>query len=493
MSEEIVHPLKLDRVSWLFAAVAAINCALSLLYVIAAEWLGESSISLLNQFGPATLAAGCLGGFLFLMKRYPLTIWSPLPWFLLTSSAFYGFGPLAYYFSTPETVDFMDGLYVVNERSLLRTNLLNSVCIGTMTLTAAILVLIAPMRATNIREYHQQSTKRLAWVFLALAAPVKYFLVLPHITGTLSYVLPGAIQHLSQFMGAAIILLFIVIARGEKRYIPLVALILLTEVGFGLIELSKTALMQTGLLMLLGFWLRRPNIAVVMVSGLCGALLYVTVLSPFVTFARIVIGASSAKETADIDTAMSAYDNIGRHDLAVLSPEVQGWWARLSYANVQAFAMERFDEGNRGTTFELLPYVVVPRILKSDKPLMTSGIEFTQLLLGMEDTTHTGLGFFGESYWNGGWPLVLVTCVYVASVLVVISRFAMRVMLNHEYAYMPIVLFGIQLTLTGATDWFVPTFAQGLLEVLVWLLSLYVLKELLNVRTIPRPIPLPAR
>jgi hypothetical protein len=462
------------------------------LYAIGGEWLGESSIRLLNQGGPVALAAGCLSGFFFLVKRYPLTIWSPLPWFLLTSAAFYGFGPLAYYFSTPETVDFMDGLYVMNDGSLLRTNLLNSVCIGIITLTAAILFMIAPLRADKARDYHHQSTKRLTLIFVLVAAPVKFFFVLPHITGALSYVLPGAIQHLSQFMGAAILLLFILIARGERRYIPLLAMLLLTEVGFGLIELSKTALIQTGLLMLLGFYLRRPNITVLIASGLCGALLYVTVLSPFVTFARIVIGASSAKETADIDTAISAYDNIGRHDLAVLSPDVQGWWARLSYANVQAFAMERFDEGNRGTTFELLPYVLVPRIVASDKPLMTSGIEFTQLLIGMEDTTHTGLGFFAESYWNGGWPLVLLTCVYVASVLVLMSRFAMRVMSNHEYAYVPIVLLGIQLALTGATDWFVATFAGGLVEAAMWLLFLYVLKELSTVRLIAHPLPLPA-
>src|SRR5262249_5353777 len=155
---------------------------------------------------------------------------------------------------------------------------------------------------------------------------------LPHITGDLSYVLPGAVQHLSLFMSVAIILTFVLVNHGERRYVVLLALLVVSEISFGLIELSKTAIIQTGLLVLLGLWLRRPNISMLIAAGLSGFLLYMAVLSPFITFARIVIGTSSAKEAADIDTAIGAYENIGRHDLAVLSPEVQGWWARFSYA-----------------------------------------------------------------------------------------------------------------------------------------------------------------
>jgi hypothetical protein len=459
------------------ACVAAIACAVSLAYSIGTEWMGAPSFSFLNQIGPALLAVACIAGAYASLKTYPVAIWSPIPWFLLTAAAFYGFGPLAYYFSTPETVAFIDGLYQVSEKSLLRTNLLNSVCVATIAFTGAIILLISPPLKSKERKYDHLLTKRLMWTFVVIAAPVKYLFVLPHITGNLSYVLPGAIHHLSQFLGAAIILLFILVFHGEKHYVSILIILIVSELGFGLLELSKTAILQTALLVILGVSLRRPNLLVMTAAGMAGVLLYISLLSPFVTFARIVIGSSSAKETADIDMAIGAYENIGRHDLAVLSPEVQGWWARLSYANVQTFAMERFDEGNRGHTFDLLPYVLVPRLISPDKPLMTSGLEFTQLVFGTEDGTHTGLGVFGETYWNGGWPLVLLACMYVGLILAILSRFAMRAMLNQEYIYIPIVLLGIQLALTGSTDWFVPTFVGGVVEALVWFILLYVLKE----------------
>jgi len=478
------------RIAMPLVGVAVFSCVIALAYCVATEWLGMAAIRFLNHIGPAVLGVVCGACGYLSIKNSPIALWSPIPWFLLSCAGFYGLGPLAYHFATPETVSFLDGLYVVDEKSLLRTNLLNAAGIAAVSFTIAITLLMAPSSIGRMQPYNHVLTKKLMWTFIAVAAPVKYFLVVPYIMGKLSYVPPGAFLHLADFLGSAIIVMFILLANGEKKYVPLLAIVLLSELAFGLLALSKTVMIQTALITCLGIWLYRRSISVLITSGLAIIFVYSLVLSPFVLFARTVIGASSAKETADVNIAISAYESVGLNELAVLSPEVQGWWTRLSYANVQAFAMERFNEGNRGKTFDLFPYVFVPRIIDPDKPLMHLGQDFTQLILGYEDTSHTGLGVFGEAYWNGGWPLVIVASMYVGVIIGIIARFAMFTMLSGEYIFLPIILLGIQLGLTGLTDWFVSTFVGGLIEAMFWLFLLYALKAFLKVRIAPRLMPL---
>jgi len=44
--------------------------------------------------------------------------------------------------------------------------------------------------------------------------------------------------------------------------------------------------------------------------------------------------------------------------------------------------MERFDSGFPGKTFEAVKWTFMPRLFYPDKPIVTTGVKFTELAIG---------------------------------------------------------------------------------------------------------------
>ncbi|PWT73896.1 MAG: hypothetical protein C5B60_07570 [Chloroflexi bacterium] len=441
------------------------------MYVAIAEWYGSSSYELLNKIGPSVLLLTCLACSYLLVKINALVIWSPLPWFLATCAIYFGFGPLAYYFSTPESIDFMNLIFFVDDGAILRTNVLNSLAIAIVCVMVSLTMMILPPVSLMTTLYKHRMTKQVMWGFLIVGGLVQYCFSLPFALGWLSWTLPGSIQHLSGLLGSAIIILFVVIDHGDTRYQWLLYLLVGSELVCGLLMLSKLAVILTMLMSVLGFFLVKPKVNALIASGIGIALLYSLVLSPFVLFARQLIGGPSTKEAAELRLAANEYRDAMKNDAALVMPGVQAWWTRLSYANAQAFAMDAYDSGASGQTFGLLPYVFVPRVIFTNKPFMTTGTEFASLMLGHEEDSAIGPGFFGEAYWNGGWGALILACVYLGVLFTVFARFGIRLMASHQYWYLPVIVIGI-ITGLRPDDWFVPTAVGGIVEAIFfyWIL-----------------------
>ena len=105
------------------------------------------------------------------MDRDALWLLTPLPWLLLATAVFFGFGPLAYRFAGPETVAYMDAFWPVGREELWRTNLLDAVGILSLSLAfGASWVLLSRGDATP-RERHDPGwegplSQKAALVFL---------------------------------------------------------------------------------------------------------------------------------------------------------------------------------------------------------------------------------------------------------------------------------------------------------------------------------------
>jgi hypothetical protein len=125
--------------------------------------------------------------------------------------------------------------------------------------------------------------------------------------------------------------------------------------------------------------------------------------------------------------------------------------------------MQEHDRGEPGSTIGLIPYAFVPRLLYPEKPIMTSGRDFTALVTG-EDSYSTAPGIFGEAYWNGGWPTLIAVGIYVGLVFAVFGAFTMRKIAAGQYVYAPVVMAGIVMGFRP-DDWFVPTYVGALVEV----------------------------
>lgn len=432
-------------------------------------------IDLLNGSVPALLGGACIWAGYRMVSSRPATVWTPLPWFLATWTMYYGFGALAYVYATPETIEYMDTYYPVGDRALLRTNLLNVVGLVTVLLGASLASRFRLSRAQRVPDLPSHDSWRVAILFLVVGVPAKYLFELPYLLRLVDFVLPGSIQYFGTFSTLAILPLTVAAAEGRRGARTLLWALVASEILVGFVMLSKLHIIKTVLLVFLGQYAVRPDLKRLVVTGILVGVGYVVALSPFVDFGRTILGRESAQDLAEVSAVAGSYGSEGRQALAEILPGVQGWWSRLAYSNAQAFAMDQYDQGKAGWTFEMAGYALVPRLLYEEKPIMTPGKEFTYLVKGTE-TASTGPGFFvGEAYWNGGWPLVVLTGLFAGAIFAVVGRISARAVRSGRWLYAPLIFMTIYLGLRP-DEWLVPLYLGGVMQavLIVILLNLTV-------------------
>ncbi|HXG60969.1 MAG TPA: hypothetical protein VNO22_06335 [Planctomycetota bacterium] len=389
-----------------------------------------------------------------------------------------------YVYGSPETISYLDTLYPVDPQTLLRTNLLNALALLIVVSTAALLR-ISRSSGKDPAVHLIHDPFKVAIVFLAIGMPVKYLLEWPYVVGLLDYTLPGAIQYLGSLSGVAQIPLAVA-STGKRRLTRWLLWGNLTlELAFGVAILSKLHILLTIIWTCLGFHFIRPNVHRLILTGVVLAIMYAFLLSPFVNFARSILNHPSAQNLAEVAETLGFYVYAGGETTPHALSGVQGWWSRLSYSNVQAFAMDQYDQGAAGWTFHRIPFVFLPRVFLHDKPIMTPGREFTYTLRGTEHSS-TGLGFAAEAYWHGGWLAVFCVCGYVGLLFTVLGKICWHAVRSHRWLYTPAICKAILLGLRP-DDWFVPAYIGGVLHVAVMTLVLHILFRRLVCTNIPSP------
>lgn len=424
-------------------------------------------LNVVNQVGPSVLIATCLWSAYRSVKRSPLELWTPIPWFLAACAAYFGFGPLVYQFGNAESVSFLDAFYPVDEVALLRTNLLNAV--GITAVAAGYLLGLQPFprhQPVRTRQNSHLEIQRLMFVFLIVGISVKFLFVLPYHFGLLSWTLPGGIQSLSGLSKIAIILLFVLVHAGLRQYRWLLYCLIVVELVTSLATFSKLEIIEVIVATGLGWYLGRPNLRALVAGGIVVVLLYAFLLSPFISFARLDAGAVGVRSAGELGDTVATYVGTRYEDLASFVPGVQGWWTRLSYSSAQAFAMDAYDHSATGESVRLALYAFLPRLLFPDKPIMSPGRDFTAKVLGDDMDSSTAPGIFGEAYWNGGWLLVFALSLYVGVLFAGLTVFAKQVIATGKYEYLLIVLIGIKMGYRP-DDWFAGAYVGTLANVVV--------------------------
>lgn len=168
----------------------------------------------------------------------------------------------------------------------------------------------------------------------------------------------------------------------------------------------------------------------------------------------------------------------------------QGGLARLSYMNVNAYVVDRFDAGLPGTTLYNAAAVFVPRVLWPNKPIITNlGPELYFELRGRYGSA-IGIGHFAEAYWNFGWSGIAPFMCVLALILSAFSRFSIRVMARQDLLFLPVVFMGVYVGLR-VDSFFVPAILGASWVALVTGIILYIMKSVLLVLSRPRAGPLP--
>jgi hypothetical protein len=411
-----------------------------------------------------------------MVRANRFALWSPVPWFLFAYGLFYGFGPLSYTLASEETVVYMDDLYPVGDHALLQTNFLNAiglvaVAVGVWMFGAANPVVVATHRAPARR-----TSKLFALAFLIVGIPVKYLVLIPYNLGMYDFFVPALLKDLGNLTLAALTILVALRTILSGTWRVLLCVLIVSEVVSAVATLSKLMMLSVLMALMLGEYLRTRNIWWFFITGMSVLLLYALVLTPLVTVLRTTVNPRGIQDTTQAREATEAAGAI-RETYADLKPNVQGWWSRLTYTNVQAFAMERYQAGLPGDSFGLIAWAPVPRVLYPDKPEMTPGYHFTAEVFGQRLETSTGLGIFGEAYWNGGWLFVCLVGLYVGIVFALVGNWSTRTVADGKWYFAPALLNAVMIGL-GVTDWMAATYVGG---VLYLLLTIVVISVLANV------------
>jgi hypothetical protein len=442
----------------------------------------QSLYPMANQIGPGLLMATCLMTAYCVVRVQPLAVWSPLPWFLAVYALYYGFGPLSYLFGSEESIAFMDAYYPVEASDLLHTNTLNSVallcvCAGVLFWQAGIGSGKAP-ESSGFRSVPDGYVRRVVMVFLAIGLPVKYALSLPYQLGLYDFVVPGSVAFLSKLVGLTLIILIGYYGVLPRAYRVLTHVLLVSELLTAAMTFSKLEILTTLLMIVLGLYLRHSRMRTIVVGALVLCALY-ALLVPFVLFARAAYDPRGVSSMSDLAASAGEYRGLDEHDLDTLLAGAQIWWTRLSYANAQTFAIQSFDSGAAGDSLTMAVYAFVPRALYPDKPMMSVGDKFTELVTGREATSFSAAGIFGEAYWNGGWVPLMVMGILVGVALAGIGAFSMRAIGEGGLAYLPVVFIGLLMGLRP-DDWFVLVYLGGLVQAVVLYVGIRCLSRFLR-------------
>jgi hypothetical protein len=415
-----------------------------------------------NMFLPFLLLCLLLWTGLQTLRNNQMMIWTPIPWFFFACAAYYGLGPLIYYYGNSASRIYINQFYRVDDLGLLRINLLDTAGVGLVIIGFLVgWTFVSDKCPRQMARASIKSLRLTVLVFLSLGLPVEYFLYIPYTFGWTNFTLASSVGQLSHFTGLAIIPLIVLIHRGHKKWRLLLYGLIASELFFSFITFSKLSLILTMIKIILGIYVCAGRLRVFLYGMACILAAYLFVV-PVVSFARDQIDKTERpgiEERTDIVIRYFSYvDTSEGGDVSGR----EGWWVRLNFSHIQNFVVDQYDRGRPSESLMPLFYILIPRLLWPEKPnISLLGTELTYLVNGTSSSSNSP-GFFGaEAYWNGGYLMVIIVCLYVGGVFAGLTRYALQKISQEEFLYLPVIFAGIKIG-TYPDDWFVAGYVGGM-------------------------------
>lgn len=402
-----------------------------------------------NQTLPILLIFLLLWTGLQTIRENPLMIWSPIFWFLVASALYFGFGPLIYHYGDGEGILLCDQFYFVDEMSLLRTNMLNS--IGILLVIIGFLIGSHLIKSKSFGSEHlsrPKDLKSIACWFLSVGLVIKYLFYMPFIFGMTNVILPHSIGQLQGLVSLAIIPLMILAKEGATKWRVLLCFVIVTELLFSMLEFSKMSVIITLLMVTLGYFIDDQRWKVLVIGFLCLFLTYIAI-TPFIPFGREEVKSiSDSGYQAGLKERYAALRVYIEKEVSNTDRNIAGtqaWWARLNYATAQTFALDQYDQGRPGKSFSSIMYTPIPRFLWPDKPSLTDiGLTFNYMV-NLYYGSSAAPGFFAEAYWNGGALMVIIVCLYVGILFAAFTKYSVQKLFRRELIFLPVVFLGMKM------------------------------------------------
>lgn len=278
--------------------------------------------------------------------------------------------------------------------------------------------------------------QKVFWAFLVIGGYCTYEVVRFDLSGS-SELLSGLFRTLSQTLTIAILIGSMYRGRGAIFIRIAALLVALFSSVMGLLLLNKSAFLYPWLIVLFGTYLRRPSMRWVALTVLIFALALVALTKP-IGEARNLVGTS-----LDLESRVTVLQAVFLPDAEEGAEDYgSGAWSRLCYTVPQIAAVDLYDRGLGGNDLELVGWVLLPRALFPEKPVITrSGPDFTAKVTGNE-TSSTGMGLFVNGYYNGGWVGLVITSALAGVLLAIYAAVSRAVVASGSMLLLPVALLG---------------------------------------------------
>ena len=184
-------------------------------------------------------------------------------------------------------------------------------------------------------------------------------------------VVPGIIRQLSQLSIAAILFSALYDGKRHSSINNISFLISILLSFFGLLGFSKTDFILPLIIFGVGTAIRKKS-TFVLISTIFFGFVLIQLCGGIIQYARINhFRSMTLKNRFEIvsegfQLANNFFSNSPTEDIQYST------LTRISYINAQSAAVHFYDEDNGSNDYKLLPFTFIPRILYSDKPILTT-------------------------------------------------------------------------------------------------------------------------
>lgn len=371
-------------------------------------------------------------------------------WFRVTAAVYFGIGNVVPYVENADTANFVGHFFPVTSASLIELNRLNCICaLIALSIMAAAERLIGRRNVPSQQIEFPKNIGRAGILMAAAGLGIKTLVILPSLGATLdSGVLPGILLQATQLTPLGVLLLTIWCLQSHRNSLLVLPLLIVVADGFtGILVGYKSDAILSTLTFLLAFILLKPTIFRLMMSCVLLVSVFYYVV-PLTNYVRTVMVRGYGDLThAPVSERLQFVDQYLRGERLPEEFDMQSGLARISYASAAGFALNRWDSGLPGDSYEDALIVLVPRFLWPEKPIVSNqGFEFNALATGSADSSSSP-GLFAEAYWNGGWAAVAIVMSLLGFAIWAVGRYGEWVLTTGRWWCLPLAFLGMRVGL----------------------------------------------
>jgi hypothetical protein len=214
----------------------------------------------------------------------------------------------------------------------------------------------------------------------------------------------------------------------------------------GMLTLAKSEAILPVIMLSLAFIYERKTIRTTIIASASVYLLFLAISEP-VSYARQAAGTAPSGfgfGAQSIGERIRIYLAYPTAESQAVDEDIQNGWARLSYVNGGTFAINQYDAGQPGDSYEHLLIVWLPRVIYPDKPNLTEKARDFNLAVSGSDSSQATPGMPSEGYWNFGWLGVIVTAAAAAAIFALWSYYTVLALQSGAWHLLLVILLGMR-------------------------------------------------